>query len=144
MTCVAWDGNTIAADGRIYAPSNQIIVTDTFKKILKLKNGGIIGFSGVWYAAEGFRRWLDGEAEAPEIGDTSFHIVYIDSKYRVWEYDNTTKIAIETSKIGAIGSGTPNALTTLDLGLDAVTAVKMAIKRDPMCGGKIRSIRYRD
>ena len=38
----------------------------------------------------------------------------------------------------AMGSGADHALTAMDMGADAVTAVRMAIRRDTGSGGKIR------
>ena len=38
----------------------------------------------------------------------------------------------------ALGSGTPFAYTAMDLGCDAITAVKMAAKRDMNTGGRTR------
>jgi ATP-dependent protease HslVU (ClpYQ) peptidase subunit len=43
----------------------------------------------------------------------------------------------------ALGSGSPFALTAMDMGADAVTAVKMAAKRDVSTGGKIRTYKVK-
>lgn len=44
----------------------------------------------------------------------------------------------------AAGSGQDHAITALDLGLSAKKAVKMAIKRNPSSGGKVRVFKVGD
>lgn len=41
----------------------------------------------------------------------------------------------------AIGSGSDHALTAMDMGATAAEAVKIAMKRDPFTGGKIKTFR---
>lgn len=42
----------------------------------------------------------------------------------------------------AIGSGSSHALTAMDMGCDAKEAVKLAIKRNSGCGGRVRTIQF--
>lgn len=49
----------------------------------------------------------------------------------------------ELSKHYSLGSGADHAITAMDMGADAKTAVKMAAKRDCGTGGRIRTFKLR-
>ena len=51
------------------------------------------------------------------------------------------KTRLSLSNPDAIGSGSPFALTAMDMGASAEEAVTMAAKRDSCTGGKIRTLR---
>jgi ATP-dependent protease HslVU (ClpYQ) peptidase subunit len=142
MTTVAWDENTIASDSRVSLTSEMILNNNT-TKIFKLKNGGVMGFAGGIAIALAFRKWFDGEGDAPDLADP-YNCIYIDNKYRCWAYDGTAKVALRTEKRGAIGTGAKFAYAILDYGGTAEEAVRAGIKRDIWSGGKIKIIRYRD
>ena len=55
--------------------------------------------------------------------------------------DHFWKFEMSKERHAAVGSGSDHALTAMDMGATAEEAVKMAMKRDVMTGGRIRLYR---
>lgn len=77
------------------------------------------------------------DASALVISEGKIYLSSISDENELW------KESIEDSPCYAIGSGSPFALTAMDMGADAATAVKMAAKRDKSTGGKIRTYKVK-
>lgn len=142
MTTIAYDGKTIAYDSRVTAGGR--IDSDDFNK--RFDYCGIkFFFSGTlkdWEKA--FDAWESGECD--EGGD--FNAIVVDESGEVWSFSSLSDGSVEKLKaddfgVIATGSGMAHALTAMDMGADAKTAVKMAAKRDCCTGGRIRTYRVR-
>lgn len=138
MTTIAYKDGVIAYDSRITA--GNLIESDTCNKKIK-KNSVWFFVSGAAsdeetlinaYLAEDRRKYPGIDAAAIVVDKGSvFHFSY-DEDSGYW------KCPIDQFECYAIGSGHRYAYTAMDLGCDAVEAVKMAAKRDTCTGGRIR------
>lgn len=77
------------------------------------------------------------EASAIIVRGTEVSTAGIDKDGRLWCCSERPGITV------AIGSGEQHALTAMDMGADAKTAVKMAAKRDIYTGGRIRTFKVK-
>ena len=75
------------------------------------------------------------EASGYAVADGELWLVGHDDNTGIW------KTRIDLRCADAIGSGSPFALTAMDMGASAYQAVEMAAKRDTSTGGKIRTLR---
>lgn len=164
MTTIAWDGQTLAADGRIC--QDDTICSDNYNKIFPIRyayHGDhiiYIGFSGVIgdlstllrvFASldtqeQGTPKELDGRLEIikdmglDEIEGESI-LIGRDYVYHLEGGSIFNLIQYDRSeKLGA-GSGGSYARSAMLLGLNAVQAVKHAFKTDIGSGGNIRSVK---
>lgn len=146
MTTYAWDGEYLAADGRI--TTGRTISTEKHVKLHKLEgvhfNGDpliYMAFAGSVYQAytivhhideEGYYDDADTEEiEALIIGENNIYVLEAGSSLLYpWAED-----------IYAGGSGGDFALSALRLGLNAREAVKHACKLDIYSGGKIKCVK---
>ncbi|WP_240325761.1 proteasome subunit beta [Pseudomonas syringae] len=72
------------------------------------------------------------EASGYAIDDGKLFLIGYDDKTGSW------KSALDLDRVDAIGSGSPFALTAMDMGSTAAEAVEMAKKRDTGTGGQVR------
>lgn len=159
MTTIVWDGETLAADGRL-SESNHI-VSDTCNKLFKLrgtyKGEKLLygGFAGDWDSISRVINYLsdlknNASTEDYAIDETSGIIVTDKQAYEIAfnkdDYEDRMAIrSMESDERGfSIGSGALMALVALDLGCGAVDAIKAARKRDMCSGGLIRYITFKD
>jgi ATP-dependent protease HslVU (ClpYQ) peptidase subunit len=150
MTTIAWDGETLAADGRV--TSGTITMTDTFQKLHvvgyndwvicgeKIAVIALAGNAGAWVEVQ--PHLLDGLDTNSQLSKAyEFQALAVTSYGKVFElFKNINESEIHITHApykNAIGSGYVMALTAMDCGLDAVAAVEMAIKRDSASGGTI-------
>lgn len=139
-TVVFYPPNTICCDSRVTCGSQ--IESDNYSKYQEVKLNGkrtrfwiagslsdIQNFVEAYALSETRDRELECEAFVFEKG-TLYH-VQIDE-------EDIHKTVIDRSEHTAIGSGSPYALTAMDLGCNAREAVKMAARRDSCTGGRIR------
>lgn len=139
MTTIAYDGKTIAYDSR--STSEYKIGSDNFNKRFT-KNGVVFFLSGSVGDENAIAELWESEETESEI---DFHCFVIDNA-GVWVFGGDSdaevfRFRVEQFEKYAIGSGRDHAITAMDLGCDAKTAVKMAAKRDCCTGGKIRTFR---
>lgn len=143
MTVIALKDNIIATDGR-YTDGDEIVYDDYQKMIVR---GGIpFFFTGEPAHLKMFLDcYLAGKHCIPEHHKGAvIHVVAVeeDGLYSIYTEDtkgNFVKEKLRLDAHWAMGCGRLYAITAMDLGLDAVEAVKMAIKRDTKCGGKIQA-----
>lgn len=148
MTTIAWDGKTLATDGR--ATNNDVVESDHTKKLYKIK-GGIHGYvscaiCGNYVDALKIIKWIKSGMtdDFPEIDkETSASVLCI-------KKDNTLEIYRSANKgfplphkgLYTDGSGWELAMGAMEAGATAVEAVKIACRRDVHSGGKIQSYTF--
>ena len=114
MTCIAWDGKTLAADKMSCSVGYGYTVT----KIYRLANGGIVGFSGDGDGAMALLAWLNSPRDA--------------AAYPLGQ-------SIECQRY-AMGHGRDFALAAMHLGKSAREAVEVACALDVFCGNGIDTL----
>ena len=141
MTCVAFDGKTVAADKRLAIHGVNHVVT----KIFKLKDC-IVAFAGNIADGMAMLNWIK-HGRIPENfpfteqsrDDWSRTLVFSKAEgIQVYEY-NRYPYKIETRQC-AIGHGCDFALASMFLGHTAVEAVEVACHFDSTCGNGIDAI----
>lgn len=134
MSTIAWDGVTMAAEGR--AIESGTIVASNDKKI-RIVNGSVVGTAGEAAGGIEFCEFIeDGEWRTK--ASTATAMVIDGARGRLYE---GVRHAQPIKPPYAIGSGAGFALAAMMAGADAVQAVKIACKLDPYSGGRIMKVR---
>jgi ATP-dependent HslUV protease subunit HslV len=123
----------MAADGRVC--SGSTIFGSNAKKIVRLKDGRIVGVAGNARCAAPFAAWLSDGGEMPEL-DEEFEALVLLPDGSAMTYDHKGRSIVEELPT-ATGSGREFALAAMDLGATPEQAVKIACERDMMSGGTI-------
>lgn len=140
MTTIAYKAGVIAFDSRITIGTGDITVLDYDKS--RQDKGCHFFFAGSMADVEEFMGYYAGEDadNLPLLDCVAFvldggrlYLSGINDDGHLWRDPYSLK------QHAAIGSGAPYALTAMDLGCDAKTAVKMAMLRDSHTGGRIRT-----
>lgn len=140
MTCIAWDGKTLAADKQSTSGGFGSIIT----KIHRVPDG-IVGLTGNQGHAMALLAWFkDGrnpEKWPKKAGDESAGAIFI-TKNGVYSYsgDDGPSAAKLENKFDAWGCGYAYALAAMHLGSDARTAVEVACALDVNCGKGIDTL----
>lgn len=138
MTCIAWDGKTLAADKR--SCENGIIGTVT--KIHRV-NGSLVGGSGANAFISQMIQWVrDGRKvkdfpDAQRDKDDWQPFLLIETDGRIAFYDRTPYPTWFEQQHYAIGSGRELARAAMYLGKTAREAVEVACALDCGCGNGI-------
>lgn len=139
MTTIVYKDGIIAYDS--FATSDGIIVEHNFNK-KRTANGVHFFFCGSVSDIDTlilgyFGEQIDNSASAASlvVDGGSVYVTGIDTERGVWIEK------LDPKHVRAIGSGADFALTAMDMGADAKTAVKMAAYRDMATGGKIKTFR---
>jgi len=134
MTTIAYKGGIVAYDSRVTAGSQ--ICSDSFDKRVAV---GAVQFFMVGTTSD-FTALIEAYMTNAKDCDYNEANALVVDGYNIYvigvEDDLFYKCPVTYPT--ALGSGTSHALTAMDMGADAVTAVKMAIKRDSNSGGKVR------
>lgn len=143
ITTIAYDGKTVAADGR--CTSDSRLLTD---KLSKIRDTGeeIVAVAGTQHTAFA---WLDdycsGLCPDPqpddEAGENSFSVVIVNRKSKRAYLSYNGHPPMEVDIPCAIGSGGDIAMGAMLCGRSAKDAVKMASKRDLATGGRIQEVK---
>lgn len=139
MTCIAWDGKTLAADKRCCAGSAKRTVT----KIHRLPNGNLVGVAGDFAVGQAMIAWLKAGsilADFPEkqkSRDSYASILEIRKDGTAWKYEDTAFPFQYEDAFCAIGSGRDFALASMWYGAKAEEAVRVASALSPDCGDGI-------
>lgn len=139
MTTVACDGKSMAGDG--LETADNTIVGYSVDKVFKLADGSILGAAGQSSDIKLFMDWLeddDEDSKPPKVKD--FAALVLDTDGQLFYYDDTLA-PTQSESPAAIGTGKDHALTAMDMGADAHTAVEMAARRDVFTGGDITSLK---
>lgn len=133
MTIIAFDGKTIASDSQI----SDTYVEYNCKKIFKINNS-YIGTVGDYSEGLKFIRWFkDQMTEKPELSTEGFSALQIIER-KVYYWDAYLIRYLSTIPC-AIGSGDCIAMGAMLAGANAKEAVKITIKLDKECGGRIQA-----
>lgn len=136
MTTIATDGNTMAADGRVTEGSE--ICRDDYRKVRRLKDGRIVGFSGNSYHDDAFATWLENgsKGDVPKGMDAEFCCLVLTPGGDIFTYDQHGRCFCEKPPY-AIGSGRKYARSAMELGKTPIEAVSFACRFDIYSGGEI-------
>jgi len=149
MTVIATDGKTIASDSQ-----ETGAYTERCAKLYRLNDGRIAGTTGDSGLSLKMIRYLNGEISADEwyytwggYGDASLILVGTmrwtgedssqGSEEGCWILDSDSLEEIPARLPAAVGSGSLLAMGAMEEGKSPKQAVKIAIKRDPYCGGPV-------
>jgi ATP-dependent protease HslVU (ClpYQ) peptidase subunit len=158
MTTIAWDGETLAADGRVTAGGD--IVSDNEKKIhvcdgadWRIEGHKIIAFAnagnpGFYY--EIIRALESGLRYGNKFSKSGYQgaVLLTDNKkiFNFTKMDESEECKLNIISSGdqsfAIGSGCYFALAAMKLGKSAIEAVEFAATIDTCSGGVVTFISY--
>ncbi len=140
MTTIAYRDGWLVGEGRETA--GKRIDTDRLIKIHRLPDGSLFGAAGPSHTIMGLLtevRKISTQKKRtlnPFPAKNVQALLLCSSGYKYYFEGNTWNEMDE--EYFAIGSGSDYALAAMDAGATAEEAVKIACKRDPFSGGKIR------
>lgn len=140
MTTIAYRDGVIAYDSQV--TRGDLITSDDFDKCLTQKGvqffcaGAIADRQRLIDAYFGGKPEANIDASALVFDKGDLMMVAVDDSTGLW------KSPIPLDRPYALGSGSAFAFTAMDMGCDAVQAVRMAAKRDTSTGGKIRRFKF--
>lgn len=141
MSCIAWDGYTLAADKR--ASLGTLIRTTT--KIYR-SGDALIGYAGGADFSEQMRAWFDRGAKPDDFPESQRDkedwagLLVIRKGQPIARYERTPYPVYFDDKQFAIGCGRDFALAAMYLGKTAREAVEVAIALDSGCGNGIDTL----
>lgn len=133
MTTIATDGKSMAGDGRI--TEFDRVCLSNHQKVVRLKDGRIVGFSGNAYNWDEYAAWLNNGGDPPKVHET-FGALVLSPDGTLCSYDEFGRRFPEAAPY-AIGSGSALAIGAMDAGMTAERACEIACARDVWSGGKI-------
>lgn len=134
MTCVAWDGTTLAADRR--ALVGGVIRTTT--KIHRVGDS-LVAFSGDAAMGRELVEWYERGAKPEEFPEQQrekdkSRLLAIGPRKEIWVHEDGPYPILFEDEFFAIGSGRDYALAAMHLGCNAVQAVEVAAVFSSECG----------
>lgn len=141
MTCIAWDGKTLAADKRACVGNMQCTVT----KIERI-NGLLVGGSGDSAFINAMRDWVKRGRDAQTFPqhqrdkDDWQAVLVIEADGTASLYERTPFPIRYEQPFIAIGSGREFARAAMHLGKTAREAVEVACALDVNCGNGIDTL----
>lgn len=138
MTTIAYKDGVIAYDGR--QTRNDRIVSDTAQKcqvvdgVSFFLSGAVCDEKALIAAYFGTPSAVPVECSGYAVDGGKLMMVGHDDKTGLWKQE------LDPSNPDAIGSGSAYALAAMDMGANAVGAVRAAMKRDIYTGGTIRTM----
>ncbi len=135
MTCIAWDGITLAADKYAYVNG----ITGITTKIRRVKNL-LVGVSGNNVLTPQIFTWAETgflDSAMPELQkDPRDHsaIMVITADREILLYENTTTPWVQERPFWAIGSGREFAIGAMAAKATAVEAIAIAADYAALCG----------
>jgi hypothetical protein len=145
MTCIAWDGRTLAADKRATVAGHAATVT----KIMRTPSGELIGASGDLDTGRALMAWYCAGADASSFPDNRngeycrAYLMVITLEGKVHKYEREPIALPFEDKFSAMGSGRDYALAAMHLGHSARKAVEVASVLDTSCGNGIDMLRLK-
>jgi hypothetical protein len=138
MTCIAWDGKTLAADKAATNSGHSVTVT----KIHRVGDG-LVALAGDEAALMAGLVWLRGvrnPADYPEVMKTTDSVMWEILPGEFKRYTSGPYPARVESAHMATGCGRDYALAAMYLGHDARRAVEVACALDNSCGNGIDTL----
>lgn len=145
MTCIAWDGKTLAADRQATGANTRLALTK-IEKVYTSDGPVLVGVAGRAVDLQAFIHWasssfaLDAWPKALEDSDSEALVVLPSGKTLTYE-SSPYPIVFDAQK-RAIGSGTHFALAAMHLGKSARQAVQVACDLDVGCGMGIDTLTF--
>lgn len=138
MTTIATDGKTMAADTRL---SGSYI--EQFEAVKLFRIGGVVyGVAGEdWSHCMAYVDWVKGgrSEDCKPTNASEFNALFVENG-KVY-LEGASLRPIENGSLNAIGSGKSFAMGAMLAGATPAQAVKIAMKLDPITGGKIRTMK---
>lgn len=138
MTTIAARDGVLAGDGK--ETDEEMVVSRRCRKIFRLKDGRLVGFSGdsepAMVVYDAMRK---GQAIPEMSGCTG---LMIDTKGAIWLYEGKVWRRHRVQYY-AIGSGAYFAFAAMMAGADAVKACSIGADLDPHSGGRIMSLKLK-
>ncbi len=147
MTTIAYDGKTLAVDSRISSLSS--ISSDNYMKLFKLESIDYFGDQLLYIALSGnvsdmhkFTQQIKhkGTIFTGDKKKVELWGIILGQEFNYYLDPGLKLVAMPKKEHLAEGSGRDFALSAMSLGLDAVAAVKHAMKFDAATGGKVESV----
>jgi len=144
MSCIAWDGKTMAGDKLATYGGTKRTCTKVFK-IRYDEAIVLVGAVGDMAAVTAWIKWLKGGSyrEKPSLStNDSFTgmMVFADGSIEIWEWTMAPYLIAE--KFHAIGSGRGEALGAMAMGADAKKAVEIASVFDCNVGNGVDVVEF--
>jgi hypothetical protein len=141
MTCIAWDGKTLAADKLCCFGVTKGTVT----KIQRFGNYlcGVTGNLSLgmemleWFKADALPKDYPSANRDPDKGSG---LVVVKPDRTVWKYESTPYPFKIEGAFCAFGSGDESAMIAMECGCDARRAVEVAIKYNTTCGNGVDTL----
>ena len=143
MTTIAYKAGVLAGDTLII--DDDTIDPGVVRKVFRLENGTLIGFSGsrpaIQLAMRELKKHTDKLTAMQSAGGAIEAIVVsTDGAVRQLEESGWTETG---APYYAIGSGKQAALVAMRCGKSAKQAVRIAMDFDPHTGGKVQSVKLK-
>lgn len=145
MTTIAYREGVMASDGRMCA-DNHIMAEDQ-PKVLKLKDGTLMGFSGavgeimeLWDEYESAGKFLPKE----KLSYDDLTVIAVTKDGTLWEYCDEYPRFMNMGKkqYHACGSGGAYALAAMAAGASAIQAIEIAKQFDSGTGGQVTTVEH--
>ncbi len=116
--------------------------TGTMKKVLKTKDGWLVGAAGDCNEIQRFFKWMEGDRNPDEaLKFENMSGIVVSPKGEVFWADSNLDLYSTDVEFAAVGSGEKLAIGAMAMGASAEEAVRVCIKYDTGCGGKIQKVK---
>jgi hypothetical protein len=132
----------MAGDGLIVA-DKSLILTETFRKVVRLDDGRVFGGSGDVASMVNAAKWLNAGAPAdslPTLDKEGFEGLVLESSGAVWWFDDKC-LLVPYDPPCTLGAGGEIALAALRRGCSPRQAVEEAARNHGTVGGKITELK---
>lgn len=147
MTCIAWDGEVMAADSMSsLGPSYYHMLVN---KLVHFADGSVGATAGDAAAGRELSVWYDAGCVAKDFPASCRdklecpYLLVATTDGQLKLYENGPYGVVIKNQVWAIGSGSEVAITAMKCGLSAVSAVEMACAELASCGGPVNYARPR-
>jgi ATP-dependent protease HslVU (ClpYQ) peptidase subunit len=141
MTTIVYKDGILASDSQV---TTGTFFVHTAAKIIKTNRGELAASAGRMIDHPPFIEWLNRENRKfknfPKLSD-SFEGILINQDREIYSISNTGIFAPVLDDYITAGSGSQIAVGALLAGVDAITAVKIAIEKDIYSGGEVQCLK---
>ena len=138
MTCIAWDGKTLAADKRAESAGHYFTTT----KARKIATGEVLAWTGDADTGRMMAAWYEAGADPAKYPECqkdkdAWARLIVATARGVKYYDRWPQFTVVEEPFAAWGSGRDFALTAMHLGKSAREAVLIAALFESGCGNGV-------
>ena len=137
MTAIAYRDGVMAGDGRV-GDKHGDILSDTDVKVFKTKHY-LLGTAGEAQSCQMLIEAVKGGYDPGKL--RGINAMRVSKKGAIEIFEGRSWYPLHQT-YAAIGVGATVAMAAMDLGFDAVKAVRAACKRNFSCGGKVRKVQW--